>query len=100
MNIPLGPNLIERARLRFRRVAVALAYKRVFGGEDGELVLHDIMRRGGVLRTGFDVRPGLTAFNEGRRSLALEIVRELALNEKDFERMARDIHNADQQSDE
>lgn len=88
-------SITRTARRVFRRVATARAYRRVFAGDDGELVLHDLVRRGGVLRTPFDLRPGLTEWNAGRASLVLEIFKELNLNERDFERMARDITDAD-----
>jgi hypothetical protein len=87
--------LIARLRGQFRRVTVARAYQSVFGSDPGEMVLHDIMRRAGVLRTSFDLRPGMTEWNEGRRSLALEILRELNLDERDFARMTEDMTDED-----
>lgn len=86
---------IARLRAGFRRAAVARAWQRVFGGDDGKIVLRDLLRRAGVLRTGFDLRPGMTEWNEGRRSLALEILRILNLDERDFARMTEDITDED-----
>lgn len=83
--------VIARAKGRWRRVMVARAYRRVFADDDGTLVLHDLMRRGGVLRVGFDLRPGMTEWNEGRRSLALEILRLINLTERDFARMTEEM---------
>ncbi len=52
------------------------AYRQVFSGERGKVVLADILRRGGLMGTTFE--PGepesAAIFREGRRSLALELV--------------------------
>jgi hypothetical protein len=52
------------------------AYRQVFGGERGKVVLADILRRGGLMaRTYAPGEPTDAAiFREGRRSLALELV--------------------------
>jgi hypothetical protein len=96
--IPLGTTIdgvITRLRGRVRRAALGRAYQRVFAGDDGKLVLRDLLRRAGALRTSFDLRPGMTEWNEGRRSLALEILRELNLDERDFARMTKEITDED-----
>lgn len=52
------------------------AYREVFGGERGRLVLADILRRSGIAARGYNPgEPGdVMFFREGRRSLGLEIV--------------------------
>ena len=56
--------------------ALVSAYREVFGGERGKVVLADILRRGGLMaRTFAPGEPESAAiFREGRRSLALELV--------------------------
>ena len=52
-------------------------YLHVFEGEAGKAVLADIEARAYVRDTSFTPDPQRTAFNEGRRSLALHIRRML-----------------------
>lgn len=66
-----------------RLVSSARRYRNVFAnGGDGAWVLNDILRRGGMLET--SVVPGdtqMTGFREGRRSLAMEILKESGVRE-------------------
>lgn len=51
------------------------AYREALGGERGRIALADILRRGHVMETTYVTGdPYATAFREGRRRLALEIV--------------------------
>jgi hypothetical protein len=52
-------------------------YRRVFEGEAGRAVLADIEARAYVRETSFAPDAQRAAFNEGRRSLALHILRML-----------------------
>jgi hypothetical protein len=52
-------------------------YRRAFAGEAGGAVLADLEARAYVRATSFDPDPQRAAFNEGRRSLALHILRML-----------------------
>jgi hypothetical protein len=52
-------------------------YARAFAGEAGRAVLADLEGRAFVRATSFDPDPQRAAFNEGRRSLALHILRML-----------------------
>lgn len=54
-----------------------LCYLRTFEGEAGQAVLEDLEARAFVRETSFAPDPQRTAFNEGRRSLALHIRRML-----------------------
>ncbi|MGE4551763.1 MAG: hypothetical protein AB7D57_01545 [Desulfovibrionaceae bacterium] len=56
------------------REALRRSYRRVFAGPEGTRVLEDLARRGFVRATTFHPEPGRAAFNEGRRSLALEVL--------------------------
>ena len=74
-----------------RRIALAHAYRNVFAPPgppgDGQLVLHDILRRAGLLEAAS--ADGETALRaEGRRSLALEILQMLRWKEGDIVRLA------------
>ncbi len=70
-----------------RRIALAHAYRNVLGAEgDSKLVLHDLLREGGILAT--SVEPGLTEFNEGKRALALYILARLRWKEADAIKLA------------
>jgi hypothetical protein len=75
-------SLWDRIRPRTREEAASreqqllLDYRHAFGSEAGKRVLDDLMTRTGVARSTI-VRgdPHASAFNEGRRSIGLEIVR-------------------------
>lgn len=73
---------LERARRMgagfIRQLRVAAAYKDVFAGEAGELVLYDILAKAGVFEIVTVVgAPDASAFRDGRRSLALDILKTL-----------------------
>lgn len=67
--------LTAEQRAQAESVLIA-AYREVFGGERGRLVLADIFRRSGLMARGYSPgEPAETAiYREGRRSIALEIV--------------------------
>lgn len=63
-------------------------YKIVFGGEKGKKVLYDIMKNSGALQSSFSPEnPHITSFNEGQRSVWIEILRKLKFNPERFEKM-------------
>lgn len=98
MAIQLGAGTFTKLSGVFRRMAVARAYGATFDTEMGRVVLDDILRRAGVLRTSFDVRPGMTEWQEGRRSMALEILRQINMDERDFARLTADMTEDDRVS--
>lgn len=53
--------------------ALHQAYARLFACPDGETVLADLEARAGLFRSSFSGDPSRTAFNEGRRSMALHV---------------------------
>jgi hypothetical protein len=74
--------------LRKRRLAAA--YRAVFGSPEGKLVLADLLRRGGILETSHV--PGdacSTAFQEGRRAMALDIIAELRWSDGELVQLAQ-----------
>lgn len=58
-------------------LTLGVAYARCFEGEAGRLVLEDLSRRGLLRESTFHPDPHRAAFNEGRRSLALHVLRML-----------------------
>jgi len=54
--------------------AIRKAYQDVFASKNGQLVLADIIQRGSVHTVSFTDESFSTAFNEGKRALALEII--------------------------
>ena len=64
----------EQRRGGVDREALRRSYRRVFAGPEGARVLEDLARRGFVRASTFHPEPGRAAFNEGRRSLALEVL--------------------------
>jgi hypothetical protein len=58
-----------------RRIALVKAYKAVFGSIDGQVVLKDLIGRAGIL----EAEPG--KFAAGRRSIVLEILKDLRFDE-------------------
>jgi hypothetical protein len=50
-------------------------YKDLFSSDIGKEVLLDLCREGTVLKPTFDLNPYASAFNEGRRAMALFILK-------------------------
>ena len=72
-----------------RQLRLRAAYRDVFATPAGELVLHDLLRRAGILSTSVVLgSPEATHVNEGRRQLALEILQQLRWSEGDLAKLA------------
>ena len=72
-----------------RRRRLAAAYHSVFGTSEGRIVLGDLLSLGGMLETSHTPGdPNHTAFLEGRRSLALEIIDRLRWTETELHALA------------
>jgi hypothetical protein len=63
---------------------LAEAYKMVFAGEDGQLVLADLRRLGNIdrphLTSGDAIDPNLLIFYEAQRTLVLGIIHKIEMN--------------------
>ncbi|WP_022729769.1 hypothetical protein [Fodinicurvata sediminis] len=71
--------------LRLRR-----AYKRVFAGNDGALVLGDLCEQGNLnAQVHMPGDPQETAFRDGQRRMALRILGFLNMSEADAQKLAR-----------
>lgn len=67
-------NFIEKSKAVLRTIAIRHTYRRTFSSRDGEEVLRDICRLGGLTKTNFSENPQKIALNEGRRQMALAIL--------------------------
>jgi hypothetical protein len=65
-----------------RRTTLIKAYKEVFGSIDGQFVLKDLIGRAGILES----EPG--KFAAGRRSIVLEILKDLRFDETALMKLA------------
>lgn len=63
-------------------------YQRVFGTEDGKIVLKDLEKRCFVNRTTYNDSHGQMSFSEGRRSIYIHIK---DLLEKDLTKLLEDL---------
>ena len=65
------------------------AYHRVFTSPEGEIVLRDLLKRGGLLQVSAVAGdPHMTHYNDGRRSIVLEIVHQLRWSEGEMMQLA------------
>jgi hypothetical protein len=75
------------------RAAISQAYHAVYDTPAGRTMIHDLMLKGGILETSIDASD--SRFYEGRRSLALEICRELRWSESEMIALARETTKED-----
>lgn len=73
-----------------------IAYREFFTSESGEEILSDLMRATNFLTTTMGTTPYETYFNEGRRSLLLQIIQTAKLDNKQINRLMDKIHKEDQ----
>ena len=79
------------AGMRTRRAELIADYRTVFGTPSGQRVLADIARRAGVMQTSFNGDgPDATAFREGRRRMALEIIETINADPDTLAKVAMD----------
>lgn len=72
-----------------RHQAIRGAYHFTFGLPEGKLVLHDLLQAAGLLETSMvPGDPQGTAYREGRRSVALEIIHKLRWTEGEMMQLA------------
>jgi len=89
-----------------RRMLRRGRYKRTFSGPDGNWVLRDLLHRAhvGEPSSAYDevgrIDAGASAFRDGRRSLALEIARELNLSDAEILRQAKETNYEQDDEDE
>tara|TARA_R100001086_G_scaffold208894_1_gene124646 strand:- start:72 stop:338 length:267 start_codon:yes stop_codon:yes gene_type:complete len=64
--------------------------KAAFSGPDGEFLLAALLDFSGFYKQSFSENPYQTAFNEGKRAIALHLIQMLALTEEDMRSLVRD----------
>ena len=70
-------------------------YRRVFGSEDGQIVLQNLLQEGGWLRSTFSTNQLNMAYNCGKRDLALGVLNTLSLTPKQLESLAKRMNRED-----
>ena len=60
-----------------RQVGIGKALQRVFDSPDGKMALVYLMQKGGLLHAAHEEVPGLNDYNNGRRSVVLELMADL-----------------------
>lgn len=72
------------------RLKLASAYQSVYASPDGAAVINDILREAGILSVSHvEGDPGTSAFNDGKRALALYVVQRLRWSEGELVALAR-----------
>jgi hypothetical protein len=69
------------------------AYNEVFSGDDGELVLNDLLRYCHVLDSTFNSDSHAMAYDQGKREVGLNILRKLDFDLGKFRKRMEDIRN-------
>lgn len=64
-------------------------YKQAFEGPAGEFLLASLLDFSGFYKQSFSSDPYQTAFNEGKRAVALHIIQLLDLKEEDLRNLVR-----------
>jgi hypothetical protein len=81
-----GPDELKRLKI---------AYEELFNSEAGQEVLHDIITNAGVFHSGMSPSPHASAFFEGKRSLAIEILEMSNNKERILNARTNDRHDHD-----
>lgn len=80
----------EAIRRRFaKKKELADAYARVFGTDDGDLVLRDLTENSGLFRAGYSDSVTAVSFNEGARASMLYILEKLEESKVDTHQLLR-----------
>lgn len=61
-----------------------IAYKKVFESPEGQLVLHDLMRKHGVVGGTFQENANLMYFKEGERAVVFQIMQVIGVDIQEF----------------
>lgn len=64
-------------------------FKAAFAGPDGEFLLAALLDFAGFYKQSFSENPYQTAFNEGKRAVALHLIQMLALTEEDMRNLVK-----------
>ena len=72
--------LKDEAESLKQRLSLHQHYQTIFESPQGKAVLHDLLAACGMFRTSQDSNPHTTAFNEGKRVIALHILDRMRLD--------------------
>jgi hypothetical protein len=70
-------------------------YKSVFGSENGQRVLWDLMKVSGYTSNNFDENPQQLAYNEGLRSMVIRIVNLVEMDTQQISKLTKKYREAD-----
>lgn len=68
------------------------AYRRLFSTEDGQIVLQDLMSSCFLTRSTIGTTPYETYYNEGARAIVLRLIQQANLDEKQVERIIKEMN--------
>lgn len=62
--------------MNIKRLRLLSAFKNVFGNnnQDGKIILEYLFKQNNMMKSSFDKDPYITAFNEGKRKVILELI--------------------------
>ena len=81
-------DFLERVAVRFKRGSMPGLYRDVFDSAVGQIVLADLMREGGMMITHGGDTDTLLQFEEGKRFMALRILKMLRLKPQELQQLA------------
>lgn len=71
---------LKAAKRRNNSVKIIAQYQELFKTSDGKAVLQDLVKDCGVFTSSFSEDTHATAFNEGKRAVALRLIKILKIN--------------------
>lgn len=71
---------LKAAQRRTNSVRIIKQYQELFKTTDGKAVLQDLVKDCGVFTSSFSEDTHVTSFNEGKRSVALRLIKILKIN--------------------
>lgn len=71
---------IKNLKKRNSSVKLIAQYQELFKTDDGKVVLQDLLKETGVFHSSYSDEPYAMAFNEGKRSVGLRLMKVLKMN--------------------
>lgn len=90
----MSENSPSNESLKQKKAVLIAAYKTVFRGPEGKVVLEDLITRFNILATTFDPDPTTHAHNEGARYAALYILGKLNTTPEEIDRAYGEIKSS------
>ena len=94
--------VVTALKTRYNRIfSKSRQYQAVFGSLEGQLVLGDILREGGILTGSYvDQNASGTAYNEGKRRVAMYVANLVNMSEDDVRRITSQAELSDSLSEQ